>query len=146
MNENIEIFDINDQYLPIKIDESALKEIHKIQARNEEKILCIIIKGGGCSAYSYEFLIDKLENIVKEDDGNNNTNDDYEEIIMVKKNQWILITHEKSPIVIIDSLHIKYIVNSTLEYQNSLIKKGFKISNNPQSSSGCGCGKSFNLK
>ncbi|MBI4154642.1 iron-sulfur cluster assembly accessory protein, partial [Candidatus Woesearchaeota archaeon] len=45
--------------------------------------------------------------------------------------------------IYIDKESIKFLNGSRLEFVNSLVGGGFRISN-PQAKSTCGCGKSFN--
>jgi iron-sulfur cluster assembly protein len=47
--------------------------------------------------------------------------------------------------VLIDSKSMLYLAGSTLDYETSLMKKGFKFIN-PHATSSCGCGDSFGVE
>lgn len=48
--------------------------------------------------------------------------------------------------VVVDSQSMQFIEGSKLDYEEELIRSGFRIQNNPQSEKGCSCGSSFALK
>ena len=101
----------------IKFTDKALKQINVLLSKKDKgSFFRIAIKGGGCSAFQYEFTFD---NSKKEDDLN------YKNIL-------------------IDKTSADLLKGSEVDYVNEIIGSQFKISN-PQSKSSCGCGVSFSL-
>ena len=101
----------------IKFTDKALKQINTLLSKKDKgSFFRIAIKGGGCSAFQYEFTFD---NSKKEDDLN------YKNIL-------------------IDKTSADLLKGSEVDYVNEIIGSQFKISN-PQSKSSCGCGVSFSL-
>ena len=84
--------------------------------------LRIAVKGGGCSGMSYELYGEAPE--------------DVEDIDTV-------IPHENFNVVI-DQKSIIYLKGIELDFDDGLQGKGF-VFKNPQATSTCGCGESFNV-
>lgn len=79
------------------------------------------IKGGGCSGFSY---VIQFEDDVPRD-----------------KDQ---VFQEHGIKVVIDKKSLIYLNGSTLEWEKTLVKQGFKFLN-PNEKSTCGCGHSFTV-
>lgn len=107
---------------PVKLSESAAKEIRKIVADQEldaEKIrLRVGVKGGGCSGFSY--LLDLTES--------QKETDECFEVHGIK--------------VICDPKSLLYLSGVTIDFKDELMGRGF-VFNNPNATSTCGCGSSF---
>lgn len=86
---------------------------------NKEKYL---LQGGGCSGFQYKLDIDDKINSDDLQFGSDNAK------------------------VIIDETSIEYINGSTVDFEEELIRSGFRIINNPKADGGCSCGASFNIK
>ena len=103
------------------VSDSAAKRIKEIIATEEKNtMLRISVSGGGCSGFQYHFdLTDERndDDIVVENDG---------------------------ATVVIDTMSLMYMENSQIDYVDELIGASFQI-NNPNATSGCGCGTSFAL-
>jgi iron-sulfur cluster assembly protein len=90
-----------------------------IKKNLEGYALRLFISGGGCSGYQYGLALDnsvRSEDTIIETDG-------------IK--------------LIIDEVSIKYLQGATVDYIEGMASSGFKIIN-PNASSTCGCGQSFN--
>lgn len=112
---------LNNNILTIK--DSCLHRLKEILDNPNEKHLRINVEAGGCSGFLYLFDIETSENINPSDD------------IIVQRDQFkIVIEKEVLP----------YIRGSQIEYEESLIKSSFKITN-PIAESKCGCGASFSI-
>ena len=91
---------------------------------SENRVLRLSVEPGGCSGFQYKFemqpeaLVDPSEDIVVEKEGAR---------------------------VVIDGLSLELVAGSTVDFEDEMMKSAFVVSSNPQSSSGCGCGSSFEV-
>ena len=106
----------------ITLTESAINKITEVLSEedNPKARLRMFIQGGGCSGFSYGFVIDDEQN-----------DDDFE------------IPAGPSS-VLVDSMSFQYLQGSTVDYEENLMGASFKI-NNPQAQTTCGCGSSFSV-
>ena len=107
----------------VEISENAAKLINKMVARHgfSEGGLRIGIKAGGCSGLSYVFAWEPA----------------------AKHGDHVFEGPEGSR-VFIDPKSFRFIDGTTLDYDTSLVSKGFMF-NNPNAKSTCGCGTSFSV-
>jgi len=105
------------------LTEASAAQIKKqlINRHTPTAYLRLGVKGSGCAGYEY---------ILKFEDSEPTTKD--------------LIFESYGVRLIIDSKSIIYLNNSTLDWEYTLLRQGFKF-NNPQEVSSCGCGASFSL-
>jgi iron-sulfur cluster assembly protein len=107
----------------LQISENAAKLISKMTVKNgiPGGGLRIGIKAGGCSGLSYTFAWEASaregDHVFEGPDGSR---------------------------VYVDRKSFQYIDGTTLDYDTSLVSKGF-IFNNPNAKSSCGCGTSFSV-
>ena len=108
----------------IIVSENAAKRIQDYAARVEpdKKNLRISVLSGGCSGlqYKFEFVPDSAI-----------TKDDY-------------IVEEHGVKVVIDPKSAIYLAGTQLDYYDTLMQSGFKMSN-PNAKSTCSCGESFGV-
>ena len=107
----------------VEISENAAKLINKMVARHgfPDGGLRIGIKAGGCSGLSYVFASEPAAR-----DGDH------------------VFEGPEGSRVFIDPKSFRFIDGTTLDYDTSLVSKGF-IFNNPHAKSSCGCGTSFSV-
>jgi iron-sulfur cluster assembly protein len=107
----------------VEISENAAKLIKKMTVRNgiPEGGLRIGIKAGGCSGLSYVFAWEATAR-----DGDH------------------VFQGPEGAKVFIDPRSFRFLDGTTLDYDTSLVSKGF-IFNNPHAKSSCGCGTSFSV-
>jgi iron-sulfur cluster assembly protein len=107
----------------LQISENAGKLIKKMTAKNgiPDGGLRIGIKAGGCSGLSYTFGWEPAPH-----DGDH------------------VFSGPDGAKVFIDPKSFKFLDGTTLDYDTSLVSKGF-IFNNPNAKSSCGCGTSFSV-
>ncbi len=79
------------------------------------------IKGGGCSGFSYVLQF--------EDD-------------LPRDKDFVFEEHNIK--IVVDKKSLVYLNGSTLDWEKTLLKQGFKF-NNPNEKSSCGCGHSFTV-
>jgi iron-sulfur cluster assembly protein len=107
----------------LQISENADKLIRKMTVKNgiPEGGLRIGIKAGGCSGLSYTFAWEAApregDHVFEGPDGAR---------------------------VYVDPRSFRFLDGTTLDYDTSLVSKGF-IFNNPNAKSSCGCGTSFSV-
>jgi iron-sulfur cluster assembly protein len=107
----------------VEISENAARLIKKMTLRNgfPEGGLRIGIKAGGCSGLSYMFAWEAAAR-----DGDH------------------VFEGPEGAKVFIDPRSFRFLDGTTLDYDTSLVSKGF-IFNNPHAKSSCGCGTSFSV-
>jgi iron-sulfur cluster assembly protein len=107
----------------VEISENAGKLIKKMTTRQglPQGGLRIGIKAGGCSGLSYTFAWEAGP----------------------REGDHVFDGPEGSKLFI-DSKSYRFIDGTTLDYDTSLVSKGF-IFNNPNAKSSCGCGTSFSV-
>ena len=116
------MLEINEQ-AGFGISDNAGKLIRKMTEKNgiPDGGLRIGIKAGGCSGLSYTFAWEaaprQTDHVFEGPDGSR---------------------------VFVDPKSFQYIKGTTLDYDTSLVSKGF-IFNNPNAKSSCGCGTSFSV-
>jgi iron-sulfur cluster assembly accessory protein len=98
----------------------AVIALNKISQANHNKDFRILIKGGACAGFTYNFVLDD------------------------EKRFDTIYTFDNIK-VLVDSKSMNYISGSTIDYVDSLMEKKFKIIN-PNEAFTCSCGKSFALK
>ena len=106
----------------LHISENAGKLIRKMTAKNgiPDGGLRIGIKAGGCSGLSYTFAWEASPR-----DGDH-------------------VFETGGSKVFVDPRSFRFLDGTTLDYDTSLVSKGF-IFNNPNAKSSCGCGTSFSV-
>ena len=106
----------------LTITEKAANKIRQVAAKqgNPDATLRVQVTGGGCSGLSYQFgFADEVS-----------SQDKLFEQFGVK--------------VAIDSRSLIYVSGSELDYEEGLMKSGFKVKN-PNATVSCSCGESFSV-
>jgi len=106
---------------PVTVSDRAAKRISKILENEPQgSMLRVSVEGGGCSGlqYKYDLVQDR-----EEDD---------------------LVLEKNGATVLVDSISLQYMSGSEIDFVDDLIGQSFQI-NNPNASSGCGCGVSFTI-
>ena len=108
------------------VTDKAIAEVKKIvaeQSMDMSKVyLRVAVKGQGCSGFGYVLNLDEEYNEQK---------DFIEELPEGIK-------------LVIDKRSAMYLDGVTLDFHESIDKRGFKF-DNPQATGHCGCGKSFSM-
>lgn len=103
----------------ITITESAKEKISEVLLEESESSrLRMFIQGGGCSGFSYGFVVDDTQ-----------TDDDFE-------------IPAGSTSVLVDALSAQYLENAVVDFIDDLQGARFSI-DNPAAQTTCGCGSSF---
>ena len=104
----------------LHVTDSAAQKIRALQAKHPEADgLRVSVHGGGCSGLQYDFGMDTLHP------------------------RDHVIEHAEAR-VMIDPKSLIYLRGSTFDYVKTLMTEEFQI-DNPNASSSCGCGVSFNV-
>ncbi len=107
----------------IGITERAVKEVRRIideQSLPEGTVLRVGVKGGGCSGFSYSLGFDD------------------------KIHETDQISELENVRVVCDPKSFLYLNNTEIDFEESLMGRGFKFGN-PNASKTCGCGESFSV-
>ncbi len=107
---------------PLNFTDNAANKVRELieEEGNAELKLRVFVTGGGCSGFQYGFTFDEVQN---EDDA-----------VMQKNGVTLLI----------DPMSYQYLVGAEIDYTESLEGAQFVIKN-PNATSTCGCGSSFNV-
>ncbi|HVH26455.1 MAG TPA: iron-sulfur cluster assembly accessory protein [Vicinamibacterales bacterium] len=105
----------------IEITDNAAKKIRTLMAKQglTEGGLRVGVKGGGCSGLSYTFAWEKQARAGDE-----------------------VFEGPEGAKIFVDKKSLLYLNGTILEYDASLLGKGF-VFNNPNAKTTCGCGSSF---
>lgn len=104
------------------LTDSAAARINKIRADEGKPLrFRVVVKGGGCSGFQYEYLLDEAA------PADNDT--------VIEKN---------GAEVVIDDVSIGILKGSVLDFTEDLSQAGFEIKN-PNATARCGCGNSFSV-
>ncbi len=108
----------------IQITANAAAQIHKMLAKRGrgEMALRLGVKAGGCSGFEYIF---GWEHAARDGDA--------------------VFEGPGAAKVLIDPRSLRILDGTVLDYDTSLLSKGF-IVNNPHAKSTCGCGASFSVE
>ncbi|HEX5010193.1 MAG TPA: iron-sulfur cluster assembly accessory protein [Planctomycetota bacterium] len=108
----------------IAVTERAAKEFRHILKEKglpEDTAMRLSVKGGGCAGFAYQIDLDK------------NPADEFD-----------IELHQHGLRVVVDMKSEFYMQGSTIDFNDSLMERGFKFKN-PTASGTCGCGSSFSL-
>lgn len=102
---------------------SAAAQICKLRETQSmpDGCLRVMVKGGGCSGFEYEFEFEPL----KEKDGD-------------------VLIQEGDAIAVVDENSLPFMSKSVIDFEDTLTRSGFKI-DNPDATAQCGCGHSFSF-
>ena len=105
----------------IEITSTAAKKIRSLMAKQgiNDGGLRVGVKGGGCSGLSYTFAWEREPRF----------GDD-------------VFEGQEGAKIFVDKKSLLYLDGTVLDYDTSLLSKGF-VFNNPNAKTSCGCGSSF---
>jgi iron-sulfur cluster assembly protein len=114
--------------LAIEVTPKAASAIKRqlLKRGTPEASLRVGLRGGGCSGFTY---------VIEFHDGAPRARD----IVLDVKTEA-----GEDVRVVVDPKSLLYLNGSTLEWEQTVMKQGFKFIN-PHEKSGCGCGHSFNV-
>lgn len=90
-----------------------------------QRLLRVSVEPGGCSGFSYKFELDDAANVDVEEDA---------------------VFEKGGARVVVDEASLELVSGSTVDFEEEMMKAAFVITDNPQSSSSCGCGTSFQVE
>jgi iron-sulfur cluster assembly accessory protein len=109
----------------VRLTDDAVAKINQLRNNDEKAIVRIVISGGGCQGFQYEFTNDAIENIG------------------IKSRDIVLVGDNKNTLIVFDLFSEFYIKGAKINYISNIIESGFKIEDNPKAKASCGCKKSF---
>jgi len=104
----------------ITLTDSAVSQIRGLQAEkaSEGQLLRIFVEAGGCSGFEYGMSFDEKK--------------DEDQVLQSNGVDFL-----------VDATSLEYLDGSEVDFDDGLSGKGFEV-RNPNASSTCGCGRSFN--
>ncbi|KAJ1644173.1 [4Fe-4S] proteins maturation [Coemansia asiatica] len=107
----------------IKLTDSAIKRLKYLsEKRQKTQYLRLRVDSGGC--YGFSYMLDMTEEPEEHD----------------------VVLDRKGAKVVIDDCSLPLVQGATIDWQDRLIGQAFLVVANPNSSGGCGCGASFEIK
>ena len=106
----------------VTISEAAAKRLHEIFEieGKPNMMLRVTVSGGGCSGFQYGFNFE------------------------ITKNSDDCIFERDDIKVFIDNTSLDYLAGSEIDFVTEMVGSSFQV-NNPNATSGCGCGASFSM-
>jgi len=108
----------------ITVTDKAADKIKKLMAEENKKFFRIFVQGGGCSGFQYGLALAS--------DGSEEHDKQEDEVPIEASGIMMLI----------DPISSRYLDGSTVDFADNLMGGGFTIKN-PNATSTCGCGQSF---
>ena len=106
----------------VVLTDRAARKIGRVLSKQPEgTVLGIVVAGGGCSGFQYEYKL--VQETPAGDD-----------LVLAKDDATVLI----------DSLSLEFMGGAEIDYVDDLIGQSFQI-RNPNAVAGCGCGTSFSV-
>lgn len=103
--------------------DSAAARINELKkSEGKELRFRVMVKGGGCSGFQYEFILDESAPSAED----------------------VIIAGMGGAEMVIDDVSLGILKGSTLDYTEDLAQAGFLIKN-PNATARCGCGNSFSV-
>lgn len=116
----------------VEITPRCVNRIQQLRSQRDKDIaLRVTVDGGGCSGFQYAFEIEEWASKPGKDSLPNEDDNLFE---------------KDGTFVIVDDISLAYIAGAKVDYMEELISSSFRIADNPQSESSCGCGASFTPK
>ena len=112
--------------MSVMLSERAQLEVRRIiseQGLGSDTFLRVGVKGGGCSGFQYTL-------------GFTDTKDEFDQSSIVEGDR------EEDLEVICDNKSFLYLQGTIIDFDESLLGRGFKFIN-PAATNSCGCGESF---
>jgi len=105
----------------VTITEEAKEHLLEICDNQKENNIHLSVAGGGCAGFSYKWnFVDSLE--------------DNDEVILIEDNKKLVI----------DNISVMYLMGMQIDYKRDIFGSILHI-DNPNVTSSCGCGESFNI-
>ncbi len=106
----------------VVLTDRAARKIGRVLSKQPEgTVLRIVVAGGGCSGFQYEYKL--VQETPAGDD-----------LVLAKDDATVLI----------DSLSLEFMGGADIDYVDDLIGQSFQIKN-PNAVAACGCGTSFSV-
>ncbi|WP_189410118.1 HesB/IscA family protein [Neogemmobacter tilapiae] len=106
--------------LPPRVTDRAFARLAEIaEMTGDARPLRVAVEGGGCSGFQYDI---KLDDPASDD------------LVLEKNGQKVLV----------DLVSLPFLSNAEIDFTEELIGARFVV-NNPNATSGCGCGTSFSI-
>ncbi|MBI4354373.1 MAG: iron-sulfur cluster assembly accessory protein [Candidatus Omnitrophica bacterium] len=107
----------------ITLTPTAAEEVRRLMSKEQKPNLALRlgVKGGGCSGFSYQMLVDEAT-----------------------PKQYDSVFEQDGLKILVDAKSHLYLDGTTIDFKSGLVGGGFEF-NNPLAKKSCGCGSSFSV-
>lgn len=109
----------------VEVTQAAKNHLTKTLDSLDKPYLIFGLKGGGCAGFEYFWLP------VSEEEYQTKGSPDRDEVVELNNNKKLIV----------DCTSLVYVLGSTIDYKQDFISSSLVV-NNPNTTSGCGCGTS----
>ena len=106
---------------PVRLLPSAVQRLKILEEKEQAACLRLQVNSGGCSGFQYEFVLEEEEG---DDD---------------------VVFEQDGAVLLVDRLSMDFLDNCEIDYEDTMIRAGFKVLKNDLADASCGCGSSFNV-
>lgn len=122
----------------LQLTDSAVERLQQLQKEEEQPIMLrLLVEGGGCSGFSYEFKLDT----------STNPGDRYAQpppaVLCVQHCASHRVFTRHGSKLVVDNISYDFVKGSTVDFSTDLLRSSFQVLTNPQAVGSCGCGSSF---
>ena len=104
-------------------DEAKLQMTKMMEKHPSNYAISLAVKGGGCAGFKYDWQLIKTKEEVSKDDATV---------------EW------EGGRFVVDEISLLYVSGTTIDWKEELFGSQFTVEN-PNATSGCGCGESFGI-
>merc|ERR1711907_506502 len=105
----------------VRLLPSAVQRLKILEEKEQAACLRLQENSGGCSGFQYEFSLEEEEG---DDD---------------------LVFEQDGAVLLVERLSMDFLDGCEIDYEDTMIRAGFKVCKNDLADASCGCGSSFNV-
>ena len=139
----------------LRISDRCVERLREVsEKRGRDVALRIRVDGGGCSGFQYAFELVDADNTTQNDTkkveesvpSQHQENKAVAEIQEEDEEENEIVIEKDGFKVLVDDISMAFIKGAEIDYEVEMIRSSFRVVDNPNSESSCGCGVSFTAK